>query len=225
MSSREKSPSRLGPGETFDDSAKQSVIRIANEFSETLSLIQSMRASQIPHGKLTLLVLAAVTSRPKSIASTKSLVRHVSGVSQFYLGARGECAITLTGDSPLVDIREFAESPGGRGRTVPTPARRALTVWSDALGIDWPIASLLVISAAAIETNEEPKQAPEMDSSTVRQIEQTSTDAQICAYKRAFASGIVLATYASLRFSDVQRPRPFGTNEDSVRGTLLCSKT
>ena len=47
----------------------------------------------------------------------------------------------------------------------------------------------------------------------------------ITPYKRAYAARILLATFASLRFSDAQRPRSFEVNEASVRGTLLSCKT
>ena len=44
-------------------------------------------------------------------------------------------------------------------------------------------------------------------------------------YKRAFAAGILLMTYASIRFSDVQRVRTSECNSDSAHGALLESKT
>ena len=62
-----------------------------------------------------------------------------------------------------------------------------------------------------------------MDLETVRKIEHLTTNTEANVYKRAFASGILLVTYASLRFSDVQRIRSCGANEDSVNGTLICS--
>ena len=45
------------------------------------------------------------------------------------------------------------------------------------------------------------------------------------SFKRAFAVGIPLMTYASLRFSDVQRLRIIGANNDLIRGAPLLSKT
>lgn len=53
--------------------------------------------------------------------------------------------------------RDFPESLAGRGRAAPGSARRALTAWSDSLGIDWPLSSPLVLSAATVATNEAPK--------------------------------------------------------------------
>ena len=64
-----------------------------------------------------------------------------------------------------------------------------------------------------------------MDLSTVKSIEQIALDTDVCVRKRAFAAGIPLVTYASLRFADVQHLRPFEINRDSIHGTLLCSKT
>ena len=42
---------------------------------------------------------------------------------------------------------------------VPATAKHALSVWADALGIDWPKTHALT-SAATVEHNEEAKQAP-----------------------------------------------------------------
>ena len=97
-------------------------------------------------------------------------------------------------------------------------------MWYEANGIDCPINSPMVISSATIETNEE-KQAPSMGLDTVRQLGQRATIVQIRPYKRAFVSGILLMAYASIRFAEVRRLRPFGTNEDSSRGNPLWSKT
>ena len=113
----------------------------------------------------------------------------------------------------------------GRGRTAPSTARRAHTVWSGALGIEWPITDALVTSEITAERHEEPEQAPAMDLETVRKIELIATNKKICMYKRAYAAAIIVMTYASLRFADVQKLRTFERNDDSVPGTLSASKT
>ena len=64
-----------------------------------------------------------------------------------------------------------------------------------------------------------------MNLSTVRMIEELATNPLVAPYKRAFAAGILLMTFASLRFSDAQRLRTFEVNDDSVHGTLISCKT
>ena len=64
-----------------------------------------------------------------------------------------------------------------------------------------------------------------MSLKTLRDIEELTLNKLVTPYKRAYAAGILLTTYASLRFSDVQRIRTFEVNDDSVHGTLLRSKT
>ena len=76
-----------------------------------------------------------------------------------------------------------------------------------------------------VDPNEAPKQAPAMSLATLRAIEEIATNKSVTPYKRAYADGIFLMIYASLRFSDVQRIRSFECNEDAVHGTLLNCKT
>ena len=59
---------------------------------------------------------------------------------------------------------------------------------------------------------------------TVRKLEDTASNVEILISKRAFAAGILLMTYAGLRFADVQKIRPFEANADSIHGALLTSK-
>ena len=124
----------------------------------------------------------------------------------------------------LVLLRDYPESMQERGRISPAAARRALTVWSDALGVDWPLTNPLMISAATVESDDDPRQAPAMDIETIRNLEGPATNVAILIRKRAFAAGILLMNYDSLRFADVQRLRPIGANADSIHGTLLTSK-
>ena len=63
-----------------------------------------------------------------------------------------------------------------------------------------------------------------MDLETVRKIELVATNKDICLYKRAYASAILVTTHASLRFDDVQSLRTFERNDDSIYGTLTSSK-
>ena len=222
---REKSPARLGSEDTFGGYIKNSAPLLANEFRATPTLLIGVMESQIPDDKVTLHALEAATTRSTSLESTKSNARHVTGLIHRYLDKRGETPVTLTGDSSLVLVRDLLESLAERGRTVHSAGKHALTVRPDALGIDWPMTNPLVLSAAIVESNEEPKQAPSMALETAKVIGQISTSAEVCVRKRAFVAGILLATYASLRFADVQRLRPFGCNEDPIRGALLSSGT
>ena len=53
-----------------------------------------------------------------------------------------------------------------------------------------------------------------MDLETLEKVERLATNVEVCGDKRAFAAGILLMAYASLRFSDVQRLRSLETNDD-----------
>lgn len=85
-------------------------------------------------------------------------------------------------------------------------------MWADALGIDCPLTNTLAVSAAHVDSAEDPKQAPSMDMDTVRKMGISATNPEVCHLKRSIAECILLMTYASLRFADVQRLRTFEVN-------------
>ena len=122
-------------------------------------------------------------------------------------------------------MRDYLASLSERGRTVPASARRALTVCFDALGIEWPLNNLLVVSSTNVESSEDPKQDPSTEMETVRKVELMATNPDVSIYNRSLAAGILLMTCACARFSDVQKLRPFEINEDSAHGTLPTSRT
>lgn len=182
--------------------------------------------ANVPQGKLALLVIEAISVRAKSTSAMKTIVRFVAGLVKFYLEVRQETKVELTGPQSLVLLRDYLESLAERGRAVPAEeAKSAFSVWADALGIDWPLSNALITSAASVETNETPKQAPAMALSTVRALEELAIDPLVAPYKRACAAGILLMIYASLRFSDAQRLRSFEVNDDAAHGTILSCKT
>ena len=93
------------------------------------------------------------------------------------------------------------------------------------MGIDWPLKNPLVLSAATVESNEGPRHAPAMAVETVRKLDDAVANVEILTIMRAFSAGILLMTYASLRFADVQKIRSLEANADSIHGALLTSKT
>ena len=153
MFSREASPSKLGDKQEFDQKLKTSAWELANEFAHTSVLLSGMYKAQVPKDKITLLVIEAISVRAKSTSTLKGIIKHVSGLLKHYIEVREETKVELTGDQSVVLIHDYLESLDERGRTVPASAKHALTVWAEALGIDWPMTNPLVCSAAAIETN------------------------------------------------------------------------
>ena len=80
-------------------------------------------------------------------------------------------------------------------------------------------------SAAVVESNQNPGQAPSVGLKSLQSFVDVATSKLGAPYKRSFASGILLAPYAFLGFSDAQRIRTFETNKDAVNGTPLSCKT
>ena len=168
------------------------------------------------------MAIESVTSQTESMASAKAIAKHAIGLIQFYLDTRMEGSGARTGVQSLVLLRDYLEPLSDRARTATASGRHALTARSEALGVDWPLTNPRVISASIIENADERKQAPSMDIETVKKLEHSATNAHICAYKRAYAAGILVMTYVSLRCDDVQKLRPFETDGASIYGTLIA---
>ena len=69
--------------------------------------------------RITALAIEALMQRRKSPASTRGVIRNVSGPIQFYLDTRDESnpnGITLTGESSVALLRDYLESAAERGR-------------------------------------------------------------------------------------------------------------
>ena len=60
---------------------------------------------------------------------------------------------------------------------------------------------------------------------TAKLLEGVATNKAVAPSKRPFGAGILLMSYASLRFSEVQRLETFDVNSDSAHGTFPQCKT
>ena len=198
---------------------------IGQRVSANLEPVDGNVQSTGPDGEIALLAIEAIALREKSAAAMRGIPKHVSCLVRFYLDIRDDTKAELTGEQSVALLRDYLESLDERGRTAPSSAKHALSVWADALGIYWPLSRALVCSDAIVESDENSKKAPEMSLSTLRAIEEMAASKLTSPHKRAFASGIRLVTYGILRFPDVRRIRPFGADEDSVRGTIRACKT
>ena len=87
--------------------------------------------AHVPKGKVALLVIDPCL-RAKSKETMEELARHVSDVVRFYLEARAESKVRLTGGDSVVLIRDYVESLAERGRAVPATAKHALTLAAEA---------------------------------------------------------------------------------------------
>ena len=125
----------------------------------------------------------------------------------------------------MVLLHDFLEQAASRGRAVPPTMRRSLNCRAKALEIEWPLDHPLICSAVSVESTAAPKHSPSMPLETVKFIDGVATNQEVAPVMRAFAAGILLMDYASLRFSDVQRLKTSELNADSAHGALLRCKT
>ena len=204
---------------------KDEVWELALNFAETSPLLFGLRKTGVAKERMTVLTLEAVMQHCKSVAGAKSTTKNVAGLVRFFLDSRSDENVTLTGESSLVLIHDYLEQAASRGRTVPATIRHSLVNWAAALQLDWPLDHALISSASTIVSNTAPKQAPAMAIETIKLLEGVAANPEVTPFKRQFAAGILLMSYASLRFSDAQRLKTFEVNSDSIYGTLLTCKT
>ena len=221
----DESPSKLGGRRVFDDSTKHAEWGVSIEFPETPTLLPCTHNALVPKGKVALVAIEAVSADAKFAASMRNVIRPIHGPIKFYRGNRSDTKIELAGEQSLALLHDYLESPSERGRTAPPAAKPARPAWTDAIGNNWQLTGNLLCSAAVVETNECPTQAPATKLATLRAIEGISTNPLNKPSERAFAPGVLLMTYTSLRFSDVRRLRSFEVNDDASHGALSCSET
>lgn len=125
----------------------------------------------------------------------------------------------------MVLIHDYLGKDASLGRTAPSTIRHSLGNWAASLQIDWPLDRPLVNSTCTVERTTPPKQAPVMAVSTIKLLEGIAVNKEVAPFKRQFAAGILLMSFASLRFSDAHRLKSIDVNSDSVYGTLLTCKT
>ena len=213
------------PNHVFDPALKQTIWELAQNFAETSGLLCNLRKSGVAKERIVVLTIEAIMKHSKTASGAKLVVKNVNGLLRYFLDARSSGDVTLTGEKSVVLIHDYLEHAADRGRTVPAAIRHSLTCWAAALQVDWPLDHTLITSAAAVESNSAPKHAPPMTLETVKLLEGVATNSEVPPFKRAFAAGILLMSYTSLRFSDVQRLKSFEVNDDAAHGTLLTCKT
>ena len=182
----------------FDVELKTAVWDLALNFAETPPRLCAFRKTGVAKERIITLTLEAVMQQCKSVSKTKHTVKNVTGLVRYFLDFRSDEKVTLTGESSLVLIRDYLEQTAARGRTAPATIRLSLSNWADALQIDWPLGHSLVNSACTVENATPPKQAPAVAVSTIKLLEGIAANKEVTPFKRQFAAGILLMSFASL---------------------------
>ena len=209
----------------FGHVIKDQVWELSTNFSETSESLVGLRNAGTSRGRIIVLTIEAVTQQCKSAAGTKSAAKPVTGIARYFPERQSYGKVSLTGETSLVLLRDFLDQAASRGGTVPPTIRHSLCCWADALEIEWPIDRALTSSAVSVESNTAPKHSPAIPIETVKLLDGVATNKEVTPSKRDFAAGILLMSYASLRFADVQRLETCEVRSDSAHGTLLqCKK-
>ena len=191
-------------------------------FSSLLSVPELRNSSVVKRADI---AFKALKGRLKTVASIKSALNHVNGFISFFWDNSLDDTASLTGEGSVLALHDYFESLHARGQSVPRTARSALSVFRDALGINWPLDHPLVASVIVVDDPNPPKQAPSFTLDLLRRFDSIACDQMVTSGKRLFASAIILMTLTSLRFADVQRLKSLVSDKSSIHGTLLTSKT
>lgn len=167
---RELSPPQLGDRPALESSIEESVWELSIEFSSSATLLTRMCGSNVANGRIVQLDVEDFANRPKSLSSTKAILKQIRGIIARFVGNRAETERPLAGEKPLVLLRDYLESLEERGRDAPGAANHALSVWSATVGIGWPLSDGLIAAAVSVGPSESPKQAPAIRVSTLRAI-------------------------------------------------------
>ena len=224
---RRRLPSN-GVKQGFGSKLREALWLLDEEFSHTSTLLRGIYKTNLNKERIVAITIDALTQRCKSPASTRGVIRNVNGLIDFFLENRNDGnppGFTLTGENSAVLLRDYIESAAGRGLEVPGAVKTSISARPEALGINLPLDNPIFCSAAHVDSNEAPKHAPQMKLDNVKKLEELTLNVEVAPFKRAFAEGVLLVTFTSLRFSDVQRLRSLEMNDDSVYGTLPQSKT
>ena len=209
----------------FTSDLSSMVWSVVSRLRTVSSLLCSAECSVLSPAKCVDISTKSIRGRMKSVSSIKSALGHVASYLDFFSDSGLSDTAELAGEASTMALRDFFESLHVRGQTVPRTARNALSVFKDALGAPWPLDHPLIVSAVAVEDPTPPKQAPSFPLELVLKFDTIASDPLVVSGKRLFASAILLMTLTSLRSADVQRSETLETNESSVFGTLLSSKT
>ena len=217
-----------GAAQGFDSKLREVVWLLDGEFPDSSSLTHGFHKTNLNKERIITPTLEALMQRRKSPASTRGVVRNVKGLATFFLENRNDDSpdgFALAGDGSAVLLHDYIESTAERGRTVPGEVENPRSIWAEAIGVNWPIDNPLVCAAAHVDSNDNPKHAPPAKLDTVKKLEELALNVEVAPSKRAFSTGVLLMTFARLRFSGVQRLRILDMNADSAQGTFPQSKT
>ena len=101
----------------FDNKLREAAWLLAEEFSDYPTLLRGFHVAKLNRERVTALTLEALMQRRKLPASTRGVIRNVSGLIKFFLENRGESnpsGVTLTGESAVVLLHDYLESVAGR---------------------------------------------------------------------------------------------------------------
>ena len=107
--------------------------------------------------------------------------------------------------------------PRTRFFSAPSHGKYALRVFSDPLGIPFPLKHHSAVKAAKLKRTRPLRQAPLMPLSLLTALEQTAVSNKYPTGLRLYCSLFCLMTYASLRFSDLRQ-----VDDAWASGTAIC---
>ena len=223
---RHPPPTRPGDGDTLETEMETSICELAAEFDGFSQRLRALSNAQIGPDRAAVLMVEALMSNRRPIASAKTVTRHVRPyVDCFYEIRPSAASASITVEGSIIALDGFFESLRDSGIAAPSSVKSALTYWSGAMGVDLPLTNPTLSIATSTDSNYPPKRPPSMTLETVAKLERMNSDPPVPTSRSIFAEMLIVMTYEGLRFSGVQNTRLSGAEGDSAFGTLTASKT
>ena len=165
------------------------------------------------------IIATAFSKRASGMGPLTNLARFAGAFFQFALTND----IPPAGEDALVTAAQWIKPMRARGHTVPRGALYALRVMNEAIWLQLPLTTPVVLGAARAHRSKIRNQAPLMPYTLVGEILLLTQNSSMPFGLRAFASGISLMIIATFRWADAQWITEINKNDAVVFG--ICQRT
>ena len=218
---RPPAPKRAKPLISATD-ARADPFAVACMFSSHSSLFRCCSSAAFTPDMVRQFVLRAITDRCRTANSQRKYSAFMLEYIDFT--NKHQPPLPQVGDEALVSITLWLDTLLTRGFSVPSHGKYALKVFSEALGIPFPIHHPTVVRAARAKRTKALRQAPMMPLELILKLECTAVSNANPSGLRLYCSLFCLMTFASLRFSDLRQVTDLWASDTAICGLSVNQK-
>ena len=163
------------------------------------------------------------SKRCKSKSTITSICKFINEYYNFAMSIG--LGAPIAGEHAIVPIARWIAALALRGPSAPRMGRYALRVFSEALGINFPIDHPAVAAAARTNRTKPTKQAPMVPTEFIKDLEYATVNGEYPYLKRLFCALFLLQVYASLRFADTKKVSHIFASKTALCGVSVDPKS